>query len=37
MPPASPACPRCKGSGKMPDYSACPDCNGTGKKTTPAK
>ena len=36
MPPGPPDCPRCKGTGKMPDYSACPDCNGTGKKT-PAK
>jgi DnaJ-class molecular chaperone len=32
MPPAMPDCPRCNGSGKMPDHSACPDCNGTGKK-----
>ena len=35
MPPGPPDCPRCKGTGKMPDYSACPDCHGTGKKTTP--
>lgn len=31
MPPAKPDCPRCNGTGKMPDSSACPDCNGTGK------
>jgi DnaJ-class molecular chaperone len=31
MPPAAPDCPRCNGTGKMPDSSACPDCKGTGK------
>ena len=37
MPPAKPDCPRCQGTGKMPDYSACPDCKGTGKMGGPAK
>ena len=37
MPPSMPDCPRCGGTGRMPDYTTCPDCRGTGKMTSPAK